>query len=116
MSKIFRLYKEGTSTYEDWNNSPVFPYNSASRDTIEDPDGASARHEITSIPSPFARIDLIKTAFKEVCKPNKHTGKVELDGKTIFHKMVSDTLMSRRYSSTLTNIPERLRLSNGILL
>ena len=84
--------KEGTSTYEDWNNSPVFPYNSASRDTIEDPDGASARHEITSIPSPFARIDLIKTAFKEVCKPNKHTGKVELDGKTIFHKMVSDTL------------------------
>ncbi len=92
MSKIFRLYKEGTSTYEDWNNSPVFPYNSASRDTIEDPDGASARHEITSIPSPFARIDLIKTAFKEVCKPNKRTQKVELDGKTIFHKMVSDTL------------------------
>ena len=64
MSKIFRLYKEGTTTYEDWNNSPSFPYNSASRDTIEDPDGASARHEITSIPSPFARIDLIKTAFK----------------------------------------------------
>lgn len=46
MSKIFRLYKEGTTTYEDWNNSPSFPYNSASRDTIEDPDGASARHEI----------------------------------------------------------------------
>lgn len=39
MSKIFRLYKEGTTTYEDWNNSPSFPYNSASRDTIEDPDG-----------------------------------------------------------------------------
>lgn len=92
MSKIFRLYKEGTSTYEDWNNSPAFPYNSASRDTIEDPDGASARHEITSIPSPFARIDLIKTAFKEVCKPDKRTRKVALDGKTIFHKMVSDTL------------------------
>lgn len=92
MSKIFRLYKEGASTYEDWNNSPAFPYNSASRDTIEDPDGASARHEITSIPSPFARIDLIKTAFKEVCKPDKKTKKVDLDGTTIFHKMVSDTL------------------------
>ncbi len=92
MSKIFRLYKEGTSTYEDWNNSPAFPYNSASRDTIEDPDGASASHEITSIPSPFARIDLIKNAFKEVCKPDKKTQKVNLDGKTIFHKMVSDTL------------------------
>ncbi|WP_286079353.1 hypothetical protein [Bacteroides caecimuris] len=92
MSKIFRLYKEGTSTYEDWNNSPAFPYNSASRDTIEDPDGASARHEITSIPSPFARIDLIKTAFKEICKPDKRTRKIALDGQTIFHKMVSDSL------------------------
>ena len=92
MSKIFRLYKEGTSTYEDWNSSPTFPYNSTSRDTIEDPDGASAHHEITSIPSPFARIDLIKTAFKEVCKPDKKTKKIDLDGNTIFHKMVSDTL------------------------
>lgn len=92
MSKIFRLYKEGTSTYEDWNNSPAFPYNSANRDTIEDPDGASARHEITSIPSPFARIDLVKNAFKEVSKPDKRTRKADLDGQTIFHKMVSDTL------------------------
>lgn len=92
MSKIFRLYKEGTSTYEDWNNSPAFPYNSATRDTIEDPDGATARYEITSIPSPFARIDLVKTAFKEVCKLDKKTKKAKLDGDTIFHKMVSDTL------------------------
>lgn len=92
MSKIFRLYKEGTSTYEDWNNSPAFPYNSASRETIEDPDGASARHEITSIPSPFARIDLVKNAFKEVSKVDKKTRKADLDGQTIFHKMVSDTL------------------------
>lgn len=92
MSKIFRLYKEGSTTYEDWNNSPAFPYNSTSRDTIEDPDGASARHEITSIPSPFARIDLIKNAFKEVCKSVDKNGRVDLDGNTIFHKMVSDTL------------------------
>lgn len=92
MSKIFRLCKQGSSTYQDWNSSPAFPYNSASRDTIEDPDGASARHEITSIPSPFARIDLIKTAFKEVCKPDKKTKKIALDGQSIFHKMVSDSL------------------------
>lgn len=92
MSKIFRLYKGGTNTYEDWNSSPAFPYNSVARDTIDDPDGASARHEITSIPSPFARIDLIKTAFKEVCKTDRQTGRTNLDGDTIFHKMVSDTL------------------------
>lgn len=68
MSKVFRLYKDGAETYEGWNDSPTFPYNATNRDTIEDPDGASAKNEITSIPSPFARIDLIKTAFKEVCK------------------------------------------------
>ena len=91
MSKIFRLYKEGTTTYQGWNESPAFPYNSNARDTIEDPDGASAKNEITSIPSPFARIDLIKTAFKEVCRKAQNNI-AELDGNTIFHKMVSDTL------------------------
>ena len=91
MSKVFRLYKEGTTTYQGWNDSPAFPYNSNARDTIEDPDGASAKNEITSIPSPFARIDLVKTAFKEVCRRATKNIK-ELDGNTIFHKMVSDSL------------------------
>lgn len=87
MGKIFRLYKDGANTYQGWNESPSFPYNSTNRDSIEDPNGASARHEITSIPSPFARIDLIKNAFREVCKSSS-----SLDGNSIFHKMVSDTL------------------------
>ena len=91
MSKVFRLYKEGTTTYQGWNENPAFPYNSNARDTIEDPDGASAKNEITSIPSPFARIDLVKTAFKEVCRRATKDIK-ELDGNTIFHKMVSDSL------------------------
>ena len=85
MSKIFRLYNSGTNTYQDWNDSPAFPYNSSNRDQIDDPDGATARYEITSIPSPFARIDLVKNAFKNVVKG-------QLDGNTIFHKMVSDAL------------------------
>lgn len=88
MSKVFRLYEGGTEVYESWNDSPTYPYNATSRDTIKDPDGASAKNEITSIPSPFARIDLIKTAFKEVCKNDLHG----LSGNSIFHKMVSDTL------------------------
>ncbi len=91
MSKVFRLYREGTTTYQGWNENPAFPYNSNARDTIEDPDGASAKNEITSIPSPFARIDLVKTAFREVCKRASRNIKA-LDGKTIFHKMVSDSL------------------------
>ncbi len=91
MSKVFRLYKQGTTTFQGWNENPAFPYNSNARDTIEDPDGASAKNEITSIPSPFARIDLVKTAFKEVCRRATRDIR-ELDGNTIFHKMVSDSL------------------------
>ena len=83
MSKIFRL-GDGSNTYTNWNESPSFPYNSNNRKKIQDPDGATAKKEITSIPSPFARIDLVKNAFREVCDSNS------LDGQTIFHKMVSD--------------------------
>lgn len=86
MSKVFRLYMGGATTYVGWNENPAFPYDSTARATIQNPDGASAKNEITSIPSPFARIDLVKAAFREVCKSG------DLDGNTIFHKMVSDSL------------------------
>src|SRR5574344_945080 len=91
MSKVCRLDREGTTTFQGWNESPAFPYNSNARDTIEDPDGASAKNEITSIPSPFARIDLVKTAFKEVCRRASRDVR-EFEGSTISHKMVSDSL------------------------
>ena len=83
MSKVFRL-GVGPNTYENWNESPSFPYKINNRKKILDPDGATAKKEITSIPSPFARIDLVKNAFREVCESK------DLDGQTIFHKMVSD--------------------------
>ena len=83
MSKVFRL-GVGPNTYESWNESPTFPYKINNRKKILDPDGATAKKEITSIPSPFARVDLVKNAFREVCESK------DLDGQTIFHKMVSD--------------------------
>lgn len=86
MSKIFRLGTAGSSTYQDWSDCGQFPYGRNNRDTIQDPNGASARKEITSIPSPFARIDLVKNAFAEIVRSGR------LDGNTIFHKMVSDAL------------------------
>ena len=86
MGKVFRLFKDGANTYNDWNASPDYPYDSTNRDTIIDPEGATASKEITSIPSPFARIDLVKNAFGEVCKLG------DSEGNTIFHKMVSDSL------------------------
>lgn len=95
MSKVFRLYTGGTNTFQDWDNSPTFPYNSGARDDskMPDPEGAKASKEITSIPSPFARIDLVKNAFYEIARQENTIGaKACLDGKSIFHKMISDTL------------------------
>jgi hypothetical protein len=81
MSYIFRLHKEGGNTLTDWGNSSKYGTNVI--DQIKDPNGESAKREITSIPSPFARIDLVKTAFGKVAI-------MGVDGRTIHHKMVSD--------------------------
>jgi len=83
-NKVFRIYQGGAKTYQDWNKSNAFPYDSTNRQTITDPNGGNAHKQITSIPSPFARIALTKTAFAEVVKSGN------LDGTTIYHRMVSD--------------------------
>ncbi|MDR3236314.1 MAG: hypothetical protein LBT48_06260, partial [Prevotellaceae bacterium] len=81
MSYIFRLHREGDNALNDWGNSTKYGTNVI--DQIQDPNGESAKREITSIPSPFARIDLVKTAFGKVAA-------MGVDGDTIHHKMVSD--------------------------
>jgi len=96
MSKVFRLYNiQGNNNIVDWQEKEG-GYGSQAISEITDPDGADAKKEITSIPSPFARIDLIKTAFREVvAMANRKPGDKEyapFDGDTIYHKMVSDTL------------------------
>lgn len=97
-SKVFRIYKGGNETLQDWQSATAFPYNETHRSqkNMVDPGGNKPSNEITSIPSPFARIDLVKNAFREICQAcNTDGGYVDysaLDGSTIFHKMVSDTL------------------------
>jgi len=83
MAKVFRFHTD-KNTIEDWKDSQ--PYGKNAIDGIADPDGAKSSKEITSIPSPFARIDLVKTAFENIVNSQ------QLDGKTIYHKMVSDSL------------------------
>lgn len=83
MAKVFRLHDAGNNTIGGWGNSAQ--YNSTIINGIDDPAGATATREITSIPSPFARMDLVKEAFAFV----NRTG---LDGNTIHHKMVSHAL------------------------
>lgn len=83
MSKVFRLHENGGKNDKtDWFDCQA--YNNSIIEDIKDPDGADARKQITSIPSPFARIDLVKTAFAEVVNLKN------LDGQTIYHRMVSE--------------------------
>ena len=83
MAKVFRLHTMGDDTIEGWGNSNQ--YNSPIINSIEDPAGTKASREITSIPSPFARMDLVKEAFAFVNREG-------IDGNTIHHKMVSHAL------------------------
>lgn len=93
---VFRLYQGGSDTYLGWNGTSQSPYNNQTIATILDPMGGVNSKEITSIPSPFARIDLIKSAYEEINrKCNGKTGQAlcnALNGDTIYHKMVSDSL------------------------
>lgn len=84
MAFIFRLHPNGANTNTDW--LPSQPYGTNVISQIVPPNGASAKTEITSIPSPFARIALVKSAFEEVVKTKNPSGN------TIYHKMVSDSL------------------------
>ncbi len=86
MSKVFRIYSSGSDTLLDWQGSTENPYGAKAIGEIIDPDAKDSKREITSIPSPFARIDLVKNAYAEVVRSGR------LRGDTIFHKIVSDSL------------------------
>lgn len=83
MGKIFRLHTGGKNTISHWDESTQM--GRMAIDSIPDPIDATNKYEITSIPSPFARMDLVKQAFKIVAETN-------LDGTTAYHKLVSDSL------------------------
>ncbi|MDR1553492.1 MAG: hypothetical protein LBS69_08540 [Prevotellaceae bacterium] len=85
MGHIFRIHTKGKEdTVTHWADSKKISTDAI--ESIQDPNGETSKKEITSIPSPFARIDLVKNAFAEVVKSGK------LDDITIYHKMVSDSL------------------------
>lgn len=86
MGTVLRLHKEADNNIKDWVGGTHKAYGADVIEQIEDPGGARADKEITSIPSPFARIDLACNAFKTVADSK------DLNGNTIWHKLVSDCL------------------------
>ncbi len=85
MSKIFRLHSGASESIEHWQDTGSHLHDTFIA-SINDPSGNNAASQITSIPSPFARMDLVRTAFKNV-----NLGK-NLDGTTIYHRLISDSL------------------------
>ena len=81
MEKVFRLHTDDNNL-EGWGSSSA--YGDTAIKAIKDPNGATCKKEITSIPSPFARMALVKTAFKII------TDSKDLDGDSIHHKLISD--------------------------
>lgn len=99
MGYLFRINPQGVDTSNsvvvDWSSNAVTPYDNATVTKISDT--TTTQKEITSIPSPFARIELVKEAFRKVvgqsisgCSVDEV--KARLHGNTIYHKMVSDSL------------------------
>lgn len=101
MGKVFRFH-QGNNNIEDWQISEAYGHNAIQG--IQDPAGATAKQEITSIPSPFARIELMRTAFKKVCESQT------LEGSSIFHKMVSDCLDVGELFFNMDTFPDQLEI------
>ncbi len=83
MNKVFRFH-EG-EVFSGWQETA--PLSSQQISQINDPDGLDPIRQITSIPSPFARMDLVLTAFREVVKSGG-----DLNGRNVFYQLVSDAL------------------------
>lgn len=88
--RLILRHHKGQKPGVDWFESAA--YSEADINGIEDPAGASARYEITSIPSPFARFHVFETAFREVASMSKDSQGQKMEGTTIYHKLVSNAL------------------------
>ncbi|MEC4114062.1 hypothetical protein VSO92_08080 [Myroides pelagicus] len=84
MAKVLRLHVDGNNNLQHWQNSSA--YGKTAINGIVDGNGEAISRQITSIPSPFARFDLLNAAFNYV------NNSKDINGNTIYHKMVSDCL------------------------
>jgi hypothetical protein len=82
MAKVYRLHKDKQGS--GWFTST--PLSQVQISSISAP-GMNAEKIATSIPSPFARIDLVKNAFNEISKDG-----INIIGDTNNHKLISDAL------------------------
>ena len=120
MSKIFRLYEGGDDNIQHWQAIAGHLSNNLI-DTIKDPAGANAQTQITSIPTPFARMDLTRTAFRYVTSTSQSnsTSIPQLDGTTIYHRLVSNSLDIAEMFFNIEGLQDKLEIiewNSGIIM
>lgn len=86
------LIKDQTTPDNFWNTYEGNPYGDEALSKIKDSIG-DLEIPVTSIPSPFAQLHLVETAFSSVNEEYKKTKERQvLNGKTTYHKLISDCL------------------------
>lgn len=108
MSKIFGYTKKGG---KDWFVSDS--YSDKEIESIKDPEGGSEISLPTAIPSPFARIDLVKTAFRNIAKSPDLKAYTK-DGNVVAgkddEKLVSDCLDLAEILFNIDSLKDKIRI------
>lgn len=108
MSKIFGYTKKGG---KDWFISDA--YSDKEIEAIKDPEGGSEISLPTAIPSPFARIDLVKTAFRNIAK-SPTLKAYSKDGNVVSgkddEKLVSDALDLAEMLFNIDSIKDKIKI------
>jgi hypothetical protein len=108
MSKLFGYTQKGG---QNWFKSDA--YSDKEIESIKDPEGGSEVSLPTAIPSPFARMDLVKTAFNNIAKtPDLRS--YSKDGKVIAgendEQLVSDTLDLAEILFNYDSIKDKIKI------
>jgi hypothetical protein len=111
MSKLFGYSKRSG---KDWAKTDA--YSDIDIDNIKDPDGGSVITIPTAIPSPFARIDLVNTAFSNIAKARE--GKLKAytapNGAVIAskndEKLVSDCLDLAEILFNIDSLKDKIKI------
>lgn len=108
MSKIFGYTKKGG---QHWFISDA--YTDMDIESIKDPEGGSEISLPTAIPSPFARIDLVKTAFRNITK-SPYLKAYTKDGNVVSgkddEKIVSDALDLAEMLFNIDSIKDKVKI------
>lgn len=108
MSKIFGYANTGGN---DWFK--VDAYSDKEIEAIKDPEGGGEISMPTAIPSPFARIDLVKTAFRNIAK-SQDLKSCNKNGNVIAskndEKLVSDCLDIAEMLFNYDNISDKVKI------